>query len=73
MFGDNHHTHRVGMLERGDQLTSGQGMDLYKSLISCKYSVLRTAAKSPRKPLLFVTVFSGGKLIFTCFSKTDKS
>lgn len=48
-------------------------MYLYKSLFSCKYSVLRTAAKSPRKPLLFVTLFSGGKLIFTCFSKTDKS
>lgn len=48
-------------------------MYLYKSLFSCKYSVLRAAAKSPRKPLLFVTLFSGGKLIFTCFSKTDKS
>lgn len=47
-------------------------MYLYKFLFSCKNSVLRTA-KSPRKPLLFVTLFSGGKLIFTCFSKTDKS
>lgn len=48
-------------------------MYLYKSLLSCKYSVLRTAAKSPRKPVLFVTLFSGGKLIFTFSSKTDKS
>lgn len=48
-------------------------MYLYKSLLSCKYSVLRTAAKSPRKPMLFVTLFSGGKLIFTFSSKTDKS